>query len=279
MNSQFLSIIFALSAALSWGSGDFASGLSSRRIGSFHTILIGFSVGMMVLIAAAVIIGEPFPSSADLAWGVVSGLLGMSGIYFLLRGFIVGKMGIVAPFSAVLATVIPVLFTALTKGLPGTVQTIGFIFAIASIWMLSRPDRIAGRPEGIGYALLAGIGIGLFFIALDQIQHQSVVWPLAAGRIACIAALIAVALIQGKPLIPKSPPVILVTLAGIFDAGGNLFFLLAIQHGRLDVASVLGNLYPAVTALLAVVIAKERMTTVQIAGIGIAVTAIALITK
>ena len=278
MNSIFLSAFFALAAAVSWGSGDFANGLSSRRIGTFHTVLLSFSIGMVLLIAAAFMFGEPFPSSADIAWGAVSGLFGMVGIYFLLRGFIVGKMGIVAPVSAVLATVIPVLFTALTKGLPGTVQSFGFLFAIASIWMLSRPEHITGRPEGLGYALLAGTGIGLFFIALDQIQEHSVLWPLAVGRIACIATLIVFALVKRKPLIPEKVPVKLVTLAGIFDAGGNLFFLLAIQHGRLDIASVLGNLYPAVTAILAVVIAKERMTTLQIVGIVIAVTAIAMVT-
>ena len=85
MNSIFLSVFFALSAAVSWGSGDFASGLSSRRIGTFHTVLIAFSVGMVMLLSAAVIFGEPFPSSADIAWGAVSGLFGMVGIYFLLR--------------------------------------------------------------------------------------------------------------------------------------------------------------------------------------------------
>jgi drug/metabolite transporter (DMT)-like permease len=278
MNSTILAALFALTAATAWGSGDFTGGLAARRIGPLPTVLISYSVGLLALVIVALARLEPLPPPADLMWGALAGISGMVGLGFLMRGFTLGRMGIVAPVSAVLGTAIPVMFTALTEGLPQELQLIGFSFALASIWLLSRPESFGVRPQGLSMALLAGLGFGGFFTALSQVGESAVFWPLVSGRLATCALMVAFALTTRRSILPPNSPFGLLALAGLLDASGNLFFLLAIQSGRLDVAAVLGSLYPAVTAILARLVAGEHLKGLQMVGVAVAVLAIVMIT-
>jgi drug/metabolite transporter (DMT)-like permease len=278
MDFALLSMLFALSAAVAWGSGDFTAGLVSRRVGPFHTVLISYTVGLLALVIVALVRQEQIPPISDLIWGAIAGLSGMVGLGFLMRGFVSGRMGIVAPVSAVLAAAIPVIFTAFTEGLPRQLQLLGFGLALISIWLLSRPERLGGRPAGLGMALLAGLGFSGFFIALGQVSEIAVFLPLVAGRLAACTVMAILALSTSRPLIPSPFPLGLLVLAGILDVGGNLFFLLAMQLGRMDVTAVLGSLYPAVTAVLAWLLTKEHMARLQMLGVVIAVLAIVMIT-
>ena len=278
LNAPFLAALFALTAATCWGAGDFTGGLATRRSDAFRSVLITYSVGLAALAIVSLIRAEKLPPLADLGWGAVSGLTGMIGLGLLYRGFAIGRMGIVAPVSAVLATMLPVVFNALTEGLPNELQFVGFGVALAGIWLLSRPERVGSRLEGLGLAVGAGLAFGSFFIMLDQVGKNAVFWPLIAGRAAACAAMIIFALSTHRPVLLRQSPLGLLALAGVLDVSGNLFFLLAVQTGRLDVTAVLGSLYPAVTAVLARLVIKEHLTRLQLIGVSAALLAIVLIT-
>jgi drug/metabolite transporter (DMT)-like permease len=212
-------------------------------------------------------------------WGTLAGLCGMIGLGFLLRGFASGQMGIVAPVSAVLAAAIPVIFAAFTEGLPHELQLLGFGLALISIWLFSRPGPLGYRPAGFGMALLAGLGFGGFFILLSLVSENAIFWPLISGRLVACVLMAAFAFSTRRLVFTAHFPLGLLAFIGVIDVSGNLFFLLAVQMGRLDVSAVLVSLYPAVTVILARLVTGEKMTRLQVSGVIAAVLAIVLITR
>jgi drug/metabolite transporter (DMT)-like permease len=252
--------------------------LASRRSEPFRSVLFIYSIGLVTLVIAAFLRHDAIPPARDLVWGAVAGLFGMIGILLLFQAFAAGRMGIAAPVSGVLATALPVVFNAVTQGLPGSLKVAGFAVALASIWLLSRPERLGGRPEGLALAIAAGVCFGSFFITLDQVSKASMFWPLIAGRAASIATLLIFAVFTRRSIPVRRQPWTLFLVAGLLDVVGNIFFLQAIKTGRLDVGSVLGSLYPAITAMLAWITIKEKITRLQVLGVSAAMVAIVLIT-
>ncbi len=62
------------------------------------------------------------------------------------------------------------------------------------------------------------------------------------------------------------------------DVLGSLFYVLAVQSGRMDIAAVLGSLYSGATVMLAWLFLREKIIGMQRLGIAIAMLAIVLIT-
>jgi drug/metabolite transporter (DMT)-like permease len=275
--SEFAAVIFGLSSAVTWGIGDFSGGLATRRTPVLSVVLLSQVMGIALLSALAIIRGESAPALTDILWGASAGIVGQVGLLSFYRAMAIGQMGIAAPITAVLAAALPVLVGSLAQGLPNTLHIVGFILALVGIWFISRPHPEVGRPAGLELAFLAGLGFGGFLVLIAQVHENAVFWPLVAARAASISVMLGVILIQRRFTAPIRAVLPLIMLAGIMDVGGNAFFVLAEQAGRLDVASVLSSLYPATTVLLALIILKERLTRVQSVGILLALIAIPMI--
>lgn len=277
LGSGIASVGFGLASAASWGAADFSGGLAARRWSAVAVTVAARGAGVVLLVTLALGLREPALSRVGLGWAAAAGVVGSVGLVALYRALAVGQMGVVAPLSGMLSAGLPVLFTALSKGLPTTAQTTGFGLAMTSVWMLSRPQGSTGGPAGFGLALLSGVGFGGFLVLIAQASRSTWLWPLAVANIASLATLVLVATTTRQMKRPPSGSLPFALMAGILDVGGNAFFLLAAQLGRLDTAAVLSSLYPASTALLAWAILRERVSPLQAVGIVVALAAIALI--
>ncbi len=279
MELQNLALVFGLASALSWGAGDFSGGVATKKGNVYSVVLISQIIGGFFLAILALLLRETFPPVTDLVIGGVAGISGVIGLLALYSGLASGRMGIVAPLTAVLSATIPIIFSLFTEGIPPTLQIIGFLLALVAVWLLSG----AGGSDGVqlvelGYAAVAGSGFALFFILIDQANETAVFWPLVMARIASVTFLTIFVLVRGIWERPSQKQMPLIVLAGMLDALGNAFFTLSARYGRLDLAAILSSLYPASTVLLAQLILHERLGRSQWMGVIIALVAIVLIT-
>ncbi len=278
LNAKTLAFIYGLASAASWGAGDFSGGLATKRNHILSVIIISQLVGIVLLFGLALAFGEPIPLWRDWLLGGLAGISGALGLMALYSALASGRMGIVAPVAAVTTGSLPILASFLMEGIPAAAQLAGLGIALPAVWFLSRSGD--GRPaqwKELGLPIMAGLGFGLFFILVDQISVGVVLWPLVSARATSISLLTMAAVFRGQKITPPRRQLPLVALAGILDSGGNGFFLLAAQIGRLDVASVLASLYPAMTIFLAWLVLKERLIRQQAIGVLLAITALILI--
>jgi drug/metabolite transporter (DMT)-like permease len=277
MPAALLGILSGLSSAVIWGSGDFAGGLAARRHDARLVVMMASFSGFVMALLAAVLRHEAFPAGQDILWASVAGLCGGLGIAIFYRALAVGPAGVVAPSAGVVGASVPVVFSILTMGIPQARQLLGLLAGLVGIWLVSAGSGAAGagaRP--LALALIAGLAFGCFFVAFGHIQPGSLFAPLAVAKLSATILACGMLVLQRQPLLPKTSPSLAV-LAGILDAGGNLFYLLATQYTRLDIAAVTSSMYPAATVVLAGVIQRERIQPLQTLGIVICLAAAGLI--
>ena len=285
--------LFALAAAALWGGGDFSGGMGVKSAGgnvraALRVVLLSHITSFAVLVAIARLRGDVFPHGALLAWGLgagVAGGLSLTGFYIALSR---GGMGASAAVSGLLAAAIPAAVALWQEGSPGTLPLLGFAVAGAAIWLIAAgPAADSGTRSARStavLAMLAGVGFGVYFVALKMAGPAGVVWPMATARIGSLTVCSVMLLSLGRQRDGEARVRLNRRAVGwalstaLLDTSGNLLFLAATRAGRLDVAAVLASLYPASTILLAALALGERPTRRQALGMLTAVIAVAMIT-
>jgi drug/metabolite transporter (DMT)-like permease len=262
---------------MTWGAGDFGGGWTGRRAPVLGIVIGVDAIGLVVMIAIAAALGEPAPGPTTLALAGIAGIFAAAGILGLYAGLAAGRMGVVAPVTGLIAASLPVVVGFARQGTPATSVVIGIGCALGAVVLVSRSSDPAGRPSGIEYAIVGGIGLGLFNVAIGSFPEHRVAWPLVAIKGVGLVAMVLIAASSRRPW--RVPRRILPALfaVALLDLAGNGFYVLATQAGRLDVAAALSSLYPVTTVILAIALLHERVSRSHLAGIIMAGLAIALI--
>jgi drug/metabolite transporter (DMT)-like permease len=190
--SQFGPAGLSLGAGLFWGTSDFVGGYAVRRTNTFLFTMITHFSGTFLMISLALLHHSAFPSRTTAIWALAAGVVAGASLAIFYHALAAGRMGLTTPVAAVLSAAIPAVIGMMTEGLPGGITVTGFLLAGTGLWLISRPEN-GVRPEGLGLALLSGIGFAGYFLCIKQAGSGSALWIAGLSR-ACSFAVTALRL-------------------------------------------------------------------------------------
>jgi len=273
------SALLALGASLTWGLGDFLGGLKARVLPALTVMAVSQPFGLAVLAIAVIVRGTAIPGGG-VAWSALAAVFGTLGLFAFYRGLATGAMSVVAPIAAV-AVGIPVIWGVVVSGdRVSGLQAIGFVAAVGGSVAASlevRPERMQ-LAAGVGWAALAMLAFGAYYIPMHAASQQDWLWPAFLFRCTSVTLVWTVVIVRRSWPSGLRPHWLALVAIGLLDTGGNALFAAASSHGLLSVVSVLASLYPVVTVLLARLVLGERVQRTQDAGVVVALVGVVLIT-
>ncbi|MES2094802.1 MAG: EamA family transporter [Actinomycetota bacterium] len=284
-----LAVFVGVSAALIFGSADFAGGMAAKRISAVRVTAIGGLSGLVILLLALPLFPSVWSARAVLLGGV-TGLTGAIAVVLLYACLAIGPMSILSPLTAVISAVVPVL-AGVVRG--ERLNALGYgaiVVALVAVVLVGFvPERGALRPSPTALAMAVGAGalIGVFLILIDLTPDDSGLVPLVVSR-AVNAGVMFSAIGVGALWVRRrgagdhsidgwKPGLVLAIVAGVIDAIANALLLLGLRLGELTIQSVLTALYPAGTIILAAIMLRERIAPVQVVGLVLALAAAAML--
>lgn len=277
-----MAVALALLSSLLWGTADFFGGLFTKRMAAVVVVLVSQAIALAMILPTVWLLGGFDDPSGYFWWGVGAGIVGPVGLVSFYWALSIGTMGVVSPIAAT-GIVVPVAWGLFQGEQPSTWQYLGIVIGFIGVILASGPDAPRDGAEreahtrSIVLALIAALGFGGSFVCLDGGGEFSIGMTLVVQRSTSVLLMVVpvVAFTRLAGLRWRDLPGLAGVGAG--DAAANGAFAWSSTLGLLSVTSVLGSLYPVATLLLARIVLKERLTRLQLFGVGGALCGIVLL--
>jgi drug/metabolite transporter (DMT)-like permease len=293
-----MGIFFGLLAAIGWGIADFLMTNVTRRVGSAQSLVYIQSAGLLAIVLVMVFQFQ-VPTASLLVWIATLGLglINLLGTVLIYRSYAVGTLALVSPISSGFAIVTALL--ALASGeRPSVVALIGALLLIVGVVVVSRgndrpstsevgletgiiraPRRSLHLPPGVPEALGVAICFGVYFWGLDYVTPTlGHLWPILLSRGVAVCGVLAALARQRLPVVSipsRLWPFVLGT--AVMDTVAFLAFNVGLGTAETSIVTALAALFSAVTVLLAWAILRERLSPGQLAGVGVILVGVLLV--
>ena len=275
-----MAILIALLAAVTYGTADYLGGHATKRMTAMVVTFVGQLGGLVVLATATWLSGIPAPSAGDWVWSALAGLAGSAGLLAFYTAMSSGYMTVVAPVTAVMNALIPIVFGLALGERPGVLALVGMPLAIGAVALISDvlgPDHRRAPARVIALGAVGGSCFGMILVLLHQTSEGSGIWPVLIMRFASTPFMVMLIAAVRPSFASVRSHKALVLGSGVLDSLANWFYVLAVREGLLSVVAVIVTLYPAMTMALAVSIDEEKVHRPQAIGVGLAALALVMI--
>lgn len=254
-------------------------GVASRKLPAAAVVLVA-AIASVVVASILVIVQPAAPQVTGIAIGAIAGVTGGLGIYLSYRALSQGPIGPVAAIIACTGVGLVSSVGLFQRGSVTALHLSALALCVVSVVMVSvRTMKHRVAPRTLGLAIGAGGVSGSFSILMDQTSPLDGWWPLLAVRVGVVVFAIPFALwlLRGRSGFVSAAPRWVWAVAagaGVMDALGNMFLILALRSIDLATLAIFAAITPALTAVLSVLIIREPITPVQTVGVAMAVVAI-----
>jgi drug/metabolite transporter (DMT)-like permease len=273
-------LLLSLASSVSWGLSDFLGGVQSRRMHVLAVVLMTQVAGLIFAFASLPLLGGDGLETGELAIAAAGGAAGAVGLIAFYAGMAGGTISVVSPIAG-LGVAVPVAVGLARGEAPAPIQLVGVLVAMVAVAMVGYEESEEGEErvslKPVALALVAAVGFGTFFVAVDSTAEQDAAWTIAAVRAGGVGvALTAVLAVRPSFANPSGVwwPIIVI---GFFDVLANALFAVASTKGLLSVVAVGGSIYPAITILLAYLFVGERLSGIRRLGVVLALAGIVMI--
>lgn len=270
------SLLWAVTASISWGTADFLAKKSADRLGAGLTLFwaqllsIGF-LGVLALVGGHL----PMLGMGAWAWAIALGFSNTVAILLLYRSFEIGTLSLVSPIASSFPAVSLLLALIFFHEAWSLGQAAGVAVILAgtllAAWVKPHAGASAGVlskgvPEAVGASLVMGVTMfGLARVA-PLFGSLLVTWVLRV--VASVVLGVGGWLTRQHFAWPPRDLWAVVLAVSAFDSLAFVAYNQAILGGKVGLAAPITGTFALTTLLLARVFLKERLLAYQWGGIG-----------
>jgi drug/metabolite transporter (DMT)-like permease len=265
-----------------WATGTLCSARSSRMLGPASVLAWVMLTGLVANLAVVALGPRPGPlDGSNLALMLVAGVGNVLGLLMAYSAMRHGKIGLVAPIISTEGAIAAILAMSYGEVLGVAsvcllaVTACGVVLAAAAPEALPVPGE--RKSAAVGLATLAALSFGLSLFVTGRLGASLPVgWAMLPPRVIGVVA-VTIPLMLTRRLRLSRPAVPLVVTAGLVEVLGFTSYVVGARHG-IAVTAVLASQFAAIAVVAAYVLFHERLTRLQLGGVGLIVVGVAALT-